>query len=620
MPVLIVPKSKGIKDAYAIDRRTSYLGRADSCDIVIVDNSISRRHAKIVRDEGQYFLEDLGSKNGSRVHGTLVTRCKIQPGDDIFFGDVRTHFLESFSEETLADQYMREAGERGESGDTTDAPNRFRVLHDLAELWTKARDERAVLSLGLDVLSENLAWDNAYLGVFDRKKNRLADGVYQTARDDALRLVVPQSLLDKVIGESRGVLLTDSRDGGDPGNSGAQAKSILCIPMLVAGDLEGVIYADTSSREGLYTEDDRDFLCAMGAMMGAVLRSIRVQTSLRRANKELHRRIEGLDMLGSGRLMTQVREKLTTFASRPDAAVFIQGEKGSGKELAARLLHRFSHRTDKPFLTSSCATFPVELLESELFGHVKGAFARANRDRRGLFEMANGGGLFLDEIDQMPLDLQAKLLGVLETKEFSPLGSDRKVRVDVRVIAATTRDPVELVTSGAFREDLFFRLHELSVTIPPLRERAEDIPQLAMHFLNLGRTRVTTPAQGFSHAAMDKLKNYDWSGNVRQLRNVVEHALYVCEGQTLLPEHLLGMEGPEEEGITIFEDIGDTESQSTIQTAYLNHAPLQKALEGLEKSRVRQALHNHGGDKGRAAAELGIPEGDLLDKIKKHEL
>ncbi len=224
-------------------------------------------------------------------------------------------------------------------------------------------------------------------------------------------------------------------------------------------------------------------------------------------------------------------------AADSDAAVLLQGESGTGKELAAQAIHRFSRRARHPLVVVNVAALSPNLAESELFGHVRGAFTGANENRMGLLAQANGGTLFLDEVAEIPLPLQAKLLRALEQKEFLPVGANQPVRSDFRVIAATHQDIARLITSGEFREDLYFRLAAFPIQLPPLRSRIEDIQPLARHFLQR-LTAVGRPAPQLSPGALQELQQRPWRGNVRELRNVLEHALIVSRGQTIQPEHL----------------------------------------------------------------------------------
>ncbi len=286
--------------------------------------------------------------------------------------------------------------------------------------------------------------------------------------------------------------------------------------------------------------------------------------------------------------------------AKSKATVLITGETGTGKELIARFIHRYSPRKNKPFVPVNVAAIPESLVESELFGHVRGAFTDAVKDRKGYFEIADGGTIFLDEIGELPLSVQPKLLRVLQEGEFYPVGSSKPVKVDIRVIAATNRNLEEEVKEGKFREDLYYRLNVINIHIKPLRERREDIPYLLDHFLKKYSQKEGKKILGFTREAYEALLRYDYPGNVRELENIVERAVVLAQGDYIttaeLPLHLVSSEFP-------------------IDTA--KPLSLPEKLELLERSIILEALKKHGWVKTRAARELGISERVLRYRMQK---
>lgn len=282
------------------------------------------------------------------------------------------------------------------------------------------------------------------------------------------------------------------------------------------------------------------------------------------------------------------------------ASVLITGETGTGKELIARFIHRYSPRKDKPFIPVNVAAIPETLIESELFGHVKGAFTDAVKDRKGYFQMADGGTIFLDEIGELPLNLQPKLLRALQEGEFFPVGSSKPVKVDIRVIAATNKNLEEEVRKGNFREDLYYRLNVIHIHIKPLRERREDIPYLLDHFLKKFSQKEGKKIRGFTREAYEALIRYDYPGNVRELENIVERAVVMAQGDLIttddLPVHLLSSE---------------------FQVESNKNLSLPERLELIEKSLILEALKKNNWVKTRAAKELGISERVLRYRMEK---
>ncbi|NOX36746.1 MAG: sigma-54-dependent Fis family transcriptional regulator [Calditrichaeota bacterium] len=292
--------------------------------------------------------------------------------------------------------------------------------------------------------------------------------------------------------------------------------------------------------------------------------------------------------------------KMAVRVAASDATVLILGESGTGKELLARAIHYNSPRRDKPLITVNCPSIPDNLLESELFGHVKGAFTGAIKDRKGKFEMANGGTIFLDEIGDLKFDLQAKLLRVLQEQEFEPVGSSEKIHVDVRIIAATNKDLEQLVREGRFREDLYYRLSVFPITIPPLRERKEEIPVLFEHFLKKhgqGQTFRVEPE------VLDTLMRYHWPGNVRELENVAERAVILAQDNRITMDCLPPSLTRQEKTTTLSGD------------ALLQEEDL--SLENIERKVIEEALRRAGGNRSKAARLLNIPRHVLLYRLKK---
>ena len=316
------------------------------------------------------------------------------------------------------------------------------------------------------------------------------------------------------------------------------------------------------------------------------------------------------EFVGRSRVMQQQYELIRQVAGST-ASILITGESGTGKELVAHAIHRASPRREALFVPINCAAIPAELLESELFGHTKGAFTGADKERVGKFEMAEGGTVFLDEVTEMRPSLQAKLLRVLQENVIERLGSNRSVPIDIRVIAATNQDVRRAIQQGSLREDLFYRLNVVTITMPPLRDRLDDIPLLVDHFiekhgLKLGRGRPT-----LSSAALERLQSYAWPGNVRELENVIERALVLSHGEQLDVQHLPRDLAFPVEPTTPSEPIPHLQSQSL---------SLIPAVERLEKELIAQALQQASGNKAKTARLLEISERAVWYKIKKYNL
>lgn len=310
--------------------------------------------------------------------------------------------------------------------------------------------------------------------------------------------------------------------------------------------------------------------------------------------QELIRKESPFEFVCESRQLKEILSLMKKIAPT-DSPVFIQGESGTGKELIANTIWHYSKRKDAPLVALNCATLSENLIESEMFGHEKGAFTSAFQTKHGIVEVADKGTLFLDEIGEMPLGLQAKLLRFLDSGEFRRVGSNKSLKVDVRIIAATNKNLIELVREGTFREDLYYRLNVINITIPPLRERREDIPALSDFFLKKYARKLSKPVTGFSPEALTALENYQWPGNVRELENVVERAVILCEAEKVGAEDL-----------------------SIPAIAFSRAKGPTPSLEEMEKEYVLRVLKEASGNQSKASQLLGIDRKTLYHKLKKY--
>ena len=313
--------------------------------------------------------------------------------------------------------------------------------------------------------------------------------------------------------------------------------------------------------------------------------------------KELSKRYQFQDIIGKSQKMQAVFELIRTVAPTK-STILIQGESGTGKEMVARAIHEASIRKDYPFIDLACGALPESLLEAELFGHEKGAFTGANFQKKGKIELADGGTLFLDEIGDISLKSQVDLLRVLQEREFRRLGGTETIKVDVRIIAATNKDLLKLVEEGKFRDDLFYRINVITITIPPLRDRKEDIPLLITHFLTKFNMETGKKVEKISEGALNMFMDYHWPGNVRELENTIEHAVVVTDGNMIMPQALPDL----------------FKKQNFIQF------DSKKSLDEMEKQHIIQVLKEHHGNISRTAEVLGINRVTLYRKIKEYNI
>ena len=384
----------------------------------------------------------------------------------------------------------------------------------------------------------------------------------------------------------------------------AQDVEIPVIILTAYGTVENAVAA---MKKGAYDYILRPF--DVEAVERLITRALTAKR-IRRENTFLREEVEKGwgEFVGRGPAMQRVYELIQQVAPN-NTSVLITGETGTGKELAARAIHRASPRKEALFIPINCAAIPADILESELFGHVRGAFTGASRDRAGRFELANGGTIFLDEITEMPVPMQAKLLRVLQEREVERLGSNRRVPVDIRIVVATNRNPQQAVQDGTLREDLFYRINVFTLEMPSLRHRAEDISVLVGHFLEQHGTKLGKGNITATEGVLNSLQQYTWPGNIRELENVLERAVVLCREKQIDVRHL-----PRE--ILSRPDV--SARHETIHTEQASSLP--HAVENLEKELIAQALSQTNGNKAKAAQRLEISERSLWYKVKKYGL
>jgi two-component system response regulator HydG len=405
--------------------------------------------------------------------------------------------------------------------------------------------------------------------------------------------------LEVLRGEDFGVVLADLRMPGMDGMDLLRAVKALrpdteVVIMTAFGTIERAVEA---MREGAY-----DFV-TKPLKRPLVVRSVTrayEKASLKAENQALRAELEAVtgerSLVGTSAAMRRVQDTITQVA-QASTTVLVMGESGTGKELVARAIHRRSRRNRGPFVAINCAAIPVTLLESELFGHERGAFTGAFARREGRFKMADGGTLFLDEVAELDPMIQAKLLRVLQEGEFERLGGTQTLRVDVRVVASTNKNLLEMSRTGRFREDLFYRLNVISMTLPALRERSDDIPLLAQHFLSRFAEKNRKEVRTITREAMDLLIAHDWPGNVRELENTIEHAVVLSRGDTIRPE-----------------DLPDLVASDASAMQYLT-IQLGTPLDEIEQQVIQQTLRLTRGNKRLAAQLLGIATRTIYRKL-----
>jgi Nif-specific regulatory protein len=543
-------------------------GREPSNQISLLDAAVSRKHCVITRNAGQFKIQDLNSRNSTFVNGVPVTERTLASGDEIKIGNSLFIFVLPESEEVKSASTSVEFEKVDPGGGSTIILRKqdARYLRDLEDLQLEnikaasrtvgdlnalLRISKAVNSVrGLEALEKQVLESIFQVAPADRAAILLCEhgaeewtSVFGWDRraGPSQAVQVSRTIVSQVLSDGVAVLSNDL-----PAESFSDTASIverrirgvLAVPLEVFDRILGVIYLDASNPEAHFDENHLQLLTAIGSIAAAALDNARRMESLEQENRRLQDEIgQDHNMVGDSPRIRDVYQFIARVAPR-DITVLISGESGTGKELVARAIHRTSSRANKPCVAINCAALAENLLESELFGHEKGAFTGAIAQKKGKLEIAEGGTVFLDEIGELAPLLQAKLLRVLQEREFERVGGTRTIKLDVRLVTATNRDLEEEVKRGRFREDLFYRLNVVSLRMPPLRERREDIPLLASYFAAKFSQRSNRAVLGVSPQARTCLTNYDWPGNVRELENAIERAVVLGSSDVILPEDL----------------------------------------------------------------------------------
>ena len=545
------------------------LGREPSNNISLLDAAVSRRHCVITRNAGQFKIQDLNSRNSTFVNGVPVTERTLASGDEIKIGSSLFVFVlpEAEQAKNVSTSVEFDKSDGGAGSTIILRKQDARYLRDLekipmenaaassrvvGDLNALLRISKAVNSMrGLEALEKQVLESIFEVAPADRAAILLCEhgseewtSVFGWDRHAGPNqaVQVSRTIVSQVLSDGVAILSNDVPADQSFSDTASiverRIRSVLAVPLEVFDRIMGVIYLDASNPDARFDEDHLQLLTAIGSIAAAALDNARRMESLEQENRRLQDEISmEHNMVGDSPRMRDVYQFIARVAPR-DITVLIYGESGTGKELVARAIHRTSGRASKPCVAINCAALAESLLESELFGHEKGAFTGAIAQEKGKLEIAEGGTVFLDEIGELAPLLQAKLLRVLQEREFERVGGTRVIKLDVRLITATNRDLEEEVKKGRFREDLFYRLNVVSLRMPALRERREDIPLLASYFAAKFSQRSKRPVLGVAPQARTCLANYDWPGNVRELENAIERAVVLGSSDMILPEDL----------------------------------------------------------------------------------
>ncbi len=568
--------------------KSATIGRHRTNNIVLDDEHASRHHAEIFFKDDCWYVRDIGALNGTRVNGKTITGRTPLPHDArLQFGRTTMHFTLA-STEPAPWQYVGLDDENASSFHlrTVLLPDELTILCQFMTQALKPKGRRELVLLAIDTLQSYLP------------QGKVGFMSLGPGEDSHEVIVLPEAAEQRLSAQLSSEVQRCRRPVWlrEPGGQHLIEESLhsfsdaLGLPLGIEDQPIGMLHIYKLHDQ--FSERTVRFCELLAGHLSHCLHLLRLQQSLRAENRRLNARATKEELIGDSKPLIQLRQQIERVA-QSHSTVLICGESGVGKELVALALHRRGPRHTDPLVTVNAAAIAPTLVESQIFGHRRGAFTDAVTDHRGFFEQADGGILFLDEIGELPLDTQAKLLRVIEGKGIQPLGSLTTNRVNVRVVAATHRDLKKDVEAGRFRADLYYRLEVITINVPPLREHAEDIPQLVHFFLeNLSGTK----GRQFSvdPEAIQKLQNFTWPGNVRQLRTALERAVAFAESDVLKAEDFILVHA---EARQRFTDLN---------------------LDRLTAAAIRQALEQAKGNIARSTQLLGIARDTLINRMKKY--
>ncbi|MBN1772415.1 MAG: sigma 54-interacting transcriptional regulator [Deltaproteobacteria bacterium] len=599
MPVLSWAEAPDRPKRYAIYKKLTTLGAAPDNDVVLEGAGVVPYHAVVLFDGRDFVLREASREGEIEQNARKRRQFRLRHGDHVGLGSVVVDF-------SAYDEYAGQSAP-GTSSSEEQLIQGLTRLHDFSKALMGKGGIEDLLPALLDSVVALTQADKGFLLMFDdgkptvRASRNLAPEVQTNAEQDPGKLV-SDSILKQVLERREPVLVADALH--DAAFSTAQSVielklcSVMCVPLLEEGHLLGVLYLGNDRIANLFDENHLRILTVFAGQASLILQKARLLDRFRQDRDKYKAQAEDQrfgDLIGASPAMLDVFARVRKVAPT-DVSVLITGETGTGKELIAREIHRRSNRAKGPFIAINCGAIPESLMESELFGHVRGAFTGAVATAVGKFQAANAGTIFLDEVGELPLSLQVKLLRVLQDRVVVKVGDTKPERIDVRVLAATNKTLEDEVRGQRFREDLYYRLNVVAVALPPVRERGEDLVTLANYFVRKYREEFNSPVTGFSPEALAAIRRFEWPGNVRQIENRIKKAMVLCDGTLLGPQDL---------------DLAPEDLAPIL--------PLAQAKEEFQRKYVLEVLERNGGNRTKTAKDLGVDPRTIFRYLEKED-
>jgi transcriptional regulator with GAF, ATPase, and Fis domain len=582
MPCLKLVASSGRPRIFPIYKKITTIGRAGGNDVGLDDPSIADYHAQIVFDGRDFNLSEVDRDGDIGINGKKKRRAKLFHNDRLQLGGLEL----SFSVYDEATSVGDDADEPDDAGEIAG----LRKLYDFSQRLMDIKDVSELLRALMDAVVEVTHADKGFLLLVRDETPEIAVARNLKQEDIAGGVRhLSDSIVAKVLASRRPLIVSDALHDMEFKSSESVMNlklcSVMCAPLIAQGQLLGLLYVGNDNVVNLFEEKSLDVLTVFAGQAALILQTALVLDQLKSDRDRLQEKLDDKrfgDIIGSCPGLIEVFKKVEKVATT-DISVLITGETGTGKELIAREIHNRSPRKSGPFVVVNCGAIPENLMESELFGHVRGAFTGAVATRQGKFQLADGGTLFLDEIGEMPPSLQVKLLRALQERVVVKVGDAKSERVDIRVVAATHRDLEERIRTNEFREDLYYRLNVVNLHLPPLRERGDDVLVIAKFLLSKYGDEYGTKVKGFTPNALIAMRKYSWPGNVRQLENRIKKALVLCERSLIGPEDL-----------DLF-----PEALEPIMS-------LAQAREDFQRRYILEVLERNNGNRTKTARDLGV--------------
>ena len=582
---------KGVK-VYRIHKKITSLGRSDEADVTLPDPTLADSHVHIHFDGREFNLATTERDAEVFVNGKKKSRHKLQHEDRIRIGASEIQF-------SLYDQPAADDVSQDNSGQLAS----YKQLYEFSHKLMASYELGTLLDQLLDVMIAVSNADKGFLVLMESGEPvvKVARNLRRETISDAVRQL-SDSILAHVIKTHQPLIISDALNDDAFKNSlsvvNLKLTSVMCVPLLERGNMMGVIYVGNDNVAQLFDQSHLEVMTVFAAQASLLVRNALLVNELKLDNRSLHDRIEQMrfgEILGASPRMQEVFRKVQKVATT-DISVLITGETGTGKELIARELHGRSPRAKQPFITINCGAIPENLLESELFGHVRGAFTGAVSNKTGRFQAADRGTLFLDEIGEMPLALQVKILRALQERVVVRVGDTNAESVDIRILAATNRDLDVEIKAGRFREDLYYRLNVVNLHLPPLRDRGDDIVVLARYMVGRYAPEYGNTVRGLTPNAIAAIKRHRWPGNIRELENRIKKAVVLADKALLGPEDL---------------DLSPDDLPPIL--------PLAEAKEKFQRDYINEILTLNNGNRTKTARDLGVDPRTIFRHLEKGE-